>query len=397
MIFQDAAVTLQDIRSPLCGASSNIQRSRIPVSQARTTRFGSTGRESTAGVTNHNTLALTHKDSDSSIGHVQNRRLDQQPRPPTRTASADLINQGLLEDYQVQLPALNKLSSSSPMSTTASVSLQNRGKDKSKEPISSGFATPSALYSQPAETPEEVSYPEFRPWQLPWSSSIPGADGGNYIPSRGVSLALPPSSPHTEENHGTSIEKWLNDVQTLIDAEDGDLRIVQQQTTGMYHLAVDSHAATSVTMAVEPSKQREGFAIPLPKQRLPEPSSTSSDKENVSPPRSTPLPSRPPFQYLAETPSRFRSHRVETANSARNPLHFDHLQTPQGQFNEPPKRKKARVCRDARPGPRKMGRDFTIHDDQIADALAQLSPDVELRRKGRRPKRVRCLSLRAHP
>lgn len=39
-----------------------------------------------------------------------------------------------------------------------------------------------------------------------------------------------------------------------------------------------------------------------------------------------------------------------------------------------------------------MGRDFTIHDDQIADALAQLSPDVELRRKGRRLKRVRCLS-----
>lgn len=36
--------------------------------------------------------------------------------------------------------------------------------------------------------------------------------------------------------------------------------------------------------------------------------------------------------------------------------------------------------------------DFTIHEDQIAEALAQLSPDVERHRKGRGPKRERCLS-----
>ena len=37
-------------------------------------------------------------------------------------------------------------------------------------------------------------------------------------------------------------------------------------------------------------------------------------------------------------------------------------------------------------------RDFTIHEDQVAGALAQLSPDVERYRKGRGPRRERCVS-----
>ena len=37
-------------------------------------------------------------------------------------------------------------------------------------------------------------------------------------------------------------------------------------------------------------------------------------------------------------------------------------------------------------------RDFTIHEDQLAEALAQLSPDVARHRKGRGPKRERCVS-----
>lgn len=37
-------------------------------------------------------------------------------------------------------------------------------------------------------------------------------------------------------------------------------------------------------------------------------------------------------------------------------------------------------------------RDFTIHEDQLAEALAQLTPDVERHRRGRGPKRERCLS-----
>lgn len=35
------------------------------------------------------------------------------------------------------------------------------------------------------------------------------------------------------------------------------------------------------------------------------------------------------------------------------------------------------------------GPDFTIHDE-LADALAELSPQVERHRKGRGPKRARC-------
>lgn len=37
-------------------------------------------------------------------------------------------------------------------------------------------------------------------------------------------------------------------------------------------------------------------------------------------------------------------------------------------------------------------KDFTIYEDQLAGALAELSPLVERHRKGRGPKRERCMS-----
>lgn len=59
----------------------------------------------------------------------------------------------------------------------------------------------------------------------------------------------------------------------------------------------------------------------------------------------------------------------------------------------PPKRKKARVNEKPwgnLPTPCVPGQDFTIHDDELAGALAKLSPQVERHRKGRGPKRERC-------
>ncbi|KAL9129618.1 MAG: hypothetical protein Q9217_001974 [Psora testacea] len=42
--------------------------------------------------------------------------------------------------------------------------------------------------------------------------------------------------------------------------------------------------------------------------------------------------------------------------------------------------------------PRLITQDFTVHEDVLTSALAKLSPSVELHRKDRRPKRERCVS-----
>jgi len=363
-------------------------------------KFGSTTQDNSFISTNVETLSSTYKDRESPFGIRSELR---KPRPvqgfrtalksptPAATLSADLTAQRFLKDYHTRLPALPNPSSPTTNSMTANASRRSRRGDKGREPISSGFATPSALYNQPPQTPEEVCYPELERWQLPWSSSVPGSDGGDCLPSWGVPLALPASSSATVEHHGAKIEDWLNDIHTLINADDSDSRIVQQQGIGMSHLAVDTAPGTPAAMASK-SRTKEAQFTPTPKQGLRETFSASSDKENISPPKSIPSPTRPAVQYLANTPSRFRNHKFDTATQHAGPLHSAHTLTPQGHLNVPPKRKKAHVSLGGKPDPPKSGKDFTIHDEQVAGALAQLSPDVELRRKGRRSKRERCMS-----
>ncbi len=160
----------------------------------------------------------------------------------------------------------------------------------------------------------------------------------------------------------------------------------------MGFLAIGTVSGAPSAMANKSEKKRPQSGKPKPTQGLHKTFSASSDKENISPVKSVPSPTRPPVHYLANTPSRFRNYKCDTINEPTGALHLAHPPTLQGHLNAPPKRKKARGSLEAKPDPPKSRRDFTICDDQVADALTQLSPDIELRRKGRRPKRERCTS-----
>lgn len=394
MIFHDAAVTLQELRTPQRGPPSNTKKSRLPISQARISRFGSTGQDTTFCSTTFETPSSTYNSELQKHYPVRGFRTDHPAPTPKSTYSTDPTTQGFSGGHNTHLPVLANQGSPAPISTTANVSRWSRGEDNGKEPISSGFTTPSASYSQPPKTPEEIYLPDVEHW-LPWSSSIPGSNGEEYLPSRGVPLALPASSPNTVEHHGANIEGWLNDIKTFINTGDNNPNIVQQQPTGTGFLAVGTVPGSPSATVNKPEKNRPQFATSKPTHALHKTLSASSDKENVSPVESIPSPTRPSVQYLANTASRFHNHNCNKIARPLGPtgaLHFAHPQTPKGHLNVPSKRKKARVSLEAKPDPLKSGGDFTICDDQVADALAQLSPDVELRRKGRRPKRERCTS-----
>ncbi|KAL9591276.1 MAG: hypothetical protein Q9179_007886, partial [Wetmoreana sp. 5 TL-2023] len=82
-----------------------------------------------------------------------------------------------------------------------------------------------------------------------------------------------------------------------------------------------------------------------------------------------------------------------TRNSRLSPSRVSHLPTPCGHLTDPPKRKVLRLSPPKSYTPVQRDRSFTIYEDSPSDQLTELSPSVEKYRKGKGPKRDRCVSF----
>ena len=325
-IFRDASASLQALRSPPSQHSPNIKRSRLPLSQARNTRFGSAS------------------------------RLNDEPLP----LSID--------------------------------------ETEPEGPISSGFATPSKHPSPFTEPSEGILYPSLKAWRSPPCSSIAavgstlGSDD-QYTHSSpgtvGMGLTLR-SNPHAQ---GSKIDSWLDGIPEPADHEApaslqhdiNGVEVVIAQTT---HL---SPSAPSYKLS-----QKPGTAPSIkPLGSLAALSRTSSNKENTSPVKSSPSPTPTSAipRYTTSTPSRFSTTKNGTTAGLAGTRRLVYPLSPQGPLSLPAKRKRARlhdnVANSSKAAP-KPGENFTIHDDELVQALAGISPLVERHRKGRGPKRERC-------
>lgn len=327
-IFRGASATLQGFRSPPYQPSSNITRSRQPFSQARGIRFGSA------------------VDANGQIS----------PR----------------------------------------VELQSPGENVAREPISSGFTTPYMPYSHPPETPGEIHYPIFETWKLPPSSSIAsgfGPDGNNSQSSHGILEVTSFSKINTHAAQTANIDSWL----AGIPASSGNNPPSSPQLHDKEEEIVTTDSARlspSVVTIIPGQRSVIPSASKLP-QGLCSFSTTSSNKENLSPVKSSPSPARSPPLGLLSTPLRFRNPKTQPPPQSTGTLRFAHSLTPKGHFSLPRKRKKARVDAQATSGLKpatSTDKDITVHKDQLVGTLAELSPLVERHRKGRRPKRERCMS-----
>ena len=347
-IFRDASANLQDTRSPLSKQTANTRKSRLPLSQARSKRFGSTSQEDTI------------------------------PLPKSEALSHS--------------PALPRHGTSSPPLWAGNASNRSRQKGKEREPISSGFKSSSFRYSRPPETPEEVRCPEVEHWRLPQSSS-------NNEPSPAVALGLfhsrpilpmlPASSPDAVEAR-TELENWLSDIHGSPDGSDSSK--VQQRDVLLKSGPLEETLNSSNISIKEMRTQSDKATANGPKDRLRTPSQATSEKENISPAGSTPSRSRLCSPDLISTLSNPCTPDIDVTIQPPSTLHSAHPLTPQSHLSIPSRRKKVRTAAGTNLNPPKSSKDFTIHSDQVTDALAQLSPDVELRRKGRGGKRDRCIS-----
>ena len=327
-IFRDASITLQALRSPPCRRSPNIKRSRLPLSQARNTRFGS-----------------------ASQANVE----------PSRSPC-----DGIEED----------------------------------DPISSDFGTPSKHPPPLTEPPEERHYPSLAAWRSPQSSSIaavassPGSDD-QYTHSSLDTIGKNPPLRLNPDAQGTWIDSWLDGIPESTENEapsdsQQDINEIRDPIAQGTHLSL---VATSYQ-----SNQKPGTAPSI--KPLGSPGAlfqTSSNKENISPVKSSPspIPTSPIPQYIASTPSRFTTTKNRVPPLLTGTRRFVYPLSSQDHLSLQPKRKRARlddnVINNSKAAS-KAGKDFTIHDDELVQALAELSPLVERHRKGCGPKRERCRS-----
>lgn len=405
MIFRDAATSLQSSTLPPCQPSSNIKRSRLPLLQARSVKFGSTYHDDTmvsscldspSKINPYREESCKLEWASSDVGRYRASGGGPLSSTPTPLFKADRTTFGVPAKKYLGAAIRDDGMCLEDTLRVSSASLPRQIEEGGKEPVSSGFATPIPPTSNFLKNPIEVKYPILENWQSLRSSSDVsnlGSDSDDLHSTHGVPFILPFSHPDAKEAWRSDIDTWLNGI-------------VEATTIGLSRSPKPFHATHDLLMIDSPFSRSIApkFASPTQprgppsesKQGWQSPSGAFSNKENISPSKCS-SPTHPPAQFFqTTTPSRFRQTSTEPTLQDTKVLHCAHLLTPQGHRNPSPQRKRARfkgyATSRAEAEVPTASNDFTIHEDQIAEALAQLSPDVERHRKGRGPKRERCLS-----
>lgn len=405
MIFRDAAISLQGSTLPTCRLSSNTKRFRAPLSQARSIHIDSPCHEdkmissslsSPSKISRCSESSLKSNRASSVVRRHQASGGGQRHHTPTPLPKLDGATLMTLTGHSRDVhPDLNPICTGDALKVN-SASLSSQIDEEGKEPISSGFEMPIAPTPGFIEDPKDVKYPILENWQSLRSSfhaSCLGSDDEDLHSTHGVPLILPFHPPIMEEAHHAHIDTWLNEV-------------VEPSTFGLSNSPMEFSGTEDFIMSEAPSQSiapearspiQSRVSLSSSGQKMQSGSRASSDKENVSPFKNSyshTRPSVPHHQTLALSQScQSNPHPVLQVTKA---LRFAPPVTPQGNSRVPPRRKRARVDKidsnREEKEPLSPRPNFTIREDQLTGALAQLSPDVERHRKGRGPKRERCVS-----
>ena len=405
VIFRDAAISLQGSKSPTCRLSSNTKRFRLPLSQARSIHIDnpcqkykmiSSGLGSPSKISRCSEGSPKSDRASSVLRHHQAFGGGQGHPTPTPLPKLDgatfMTFTGHSRDVD---PGFDAICTGDPLKVN-SASLSSQIDEEAKEPISSGFETPIAPTPGFIESPKDVKYPILENWRSlrsTFHASCLGSDDEDLHSTHGVPLILPFHPPSAEEAQRSHIDTWLNEV---VEATTFGLFNSPTEFYGTQDLVMNDAPPQSIAPEARSSIQSRA-SLSSWGQNMQSDSRASSDKENVSPSKNSSSHTRPPVPNLPT------SALSKTCQTIPHPVHqvtkafrFAPPGTPQGNFRVPPRRKRARVdmtdsSREEKELPSSRT-NFTIREDQLTGALAQLSPDVERHRKGRGPKRERCVS-----
>ena len=357
MIFSNAATSLQESRSPTHQPSPNIKKSRLPFSQRRSTNFSSTCQHDTIVSRVQGDPPKMNSHLGDSCGYQASGASPYCPTPTASTRASHATIGNLTNRCLESAKSISGICLDGPLGLSGTSS-PLRIEEESREPISSGFSTPVPRTF--VENPEEVKYPILEDWRSPRSSSNAyshGSDSNDLHSTHGVPSSSQFLGSYEEEVPRPNIDTWLNGI---LEVPTSELPSSPEHTHGRDGVLIDdapfpqsitSNISSSTRIQVSPSKFKQAWRTP---------SRASSNKENHSPSKYSSSPICPPVQPFRTKRKRLRADEI-AANRAEVEMSTAH-------------------------------RDFTIHEDHINEALAQLSPDVERHRKGRGPKKERCMS-----
>ena len=406
VIFRDAAISLQGNQSPTRRLSSNTKRFRNPLSQARSIHIDNPCQKNMMNSSGFGSPCKISRCSESSpksnFGSlVRRHQASGGQRHPTPTPLPKLHGATFMtftgHSRDVD-PDFDAICSADPLKVN-SASSSSQIDEEGKEPISSGFETPIAPTPRFIESSNDVNYPVLENWRSLRSSfhaSCLGSDDEDLHSTHGVPLILPFHPPSAEEAQRSHIDTWLNEV---VEATAFGLSNPPTEFDGTEDLVMNDAPPQSI--ALETRSPIQSQASPsLLGQKMQSDSRASSDKENVSPSENSSSDTRPSVPHLPHLQTSALSKSCQNKPHPVLPftkaLRFAPPVTPQANFRVPPRRKRARVDKiDSTREEKELlspRTNFTIREDQLTGALAQLSPDVERHRKGRGPKRERCMS-----
>ena len=405
MIFRDAATSLQGSRLSTSQTSSNIKKFRLPLPQARNIKFGGTCQDVTmvsSGLGSPPMMEqLSRESCEQECASFEVARHQASAIEPRYSTLTHLTKVGRASPQTITNSRLGAATSLGGMrldkkSRDGSASLPSEIEEEGKEVISSRPAMPNAPISDFGENPKDVKYPVLEKWRSPRSSSRGSclrSDGDDLHSTHGVPFILPFPSSNVEALPRSDIDKWLNGI---MEATATGLPSSPKQSSDKEDLLMNDRTLSRNVASNLPYPIRPQVSPSKLKQDMQSSLRASSDKENVSPSENPPSPIRPRAHLRPRTPSRSCPNNTQASLQQTKAHPLAYPLTPQGHVSLPSNRKKPHIDRIAssRAGaevPTACG-DFTIHEDQVAEALAQLSPDVELHRKGRGPRRERCMS-----
>lgn len=381
-LFHDAAASIYSTTRPAM-TSLNSARPRIPAYSSRHTKFGQSGADFKCVMSNTaSQWGRSEREFSSCAPKVQrrNRCLEANSQLPLKSPLATLQSDfaGPAGCPNPSLPIADALDDECYPSD------QEQDNEGGIELLQERQTTPPPPRFSKFETPENLNHPKktfskLLPSSPPANSSE--SDSDECHSSHGVRYIMPYSHADAERAQQVSIDTWLEEVLSTDreDSEKAEPADAQGEMTAPPRLCTLPSSFTS-------------------RQTI---SRTSSNKENAPPMLSSSSPKQdlPEFIPCTRPPSRFRpqDHSKSSLNGVTAPKWQTCSLSPgRGPLSAPPKRKKLYSDWKTQSSPQQVtaDRDFRIYEEELAGALAKLSPSVVQHRKGRGPqrKRERCAS-----
>ena len=334
MIFQDAALALHDNKSPTSLASSNSGKSRLPLAQARHTRFGQSPYRHERGPYSYKSPSkLPTQRSPSQSSRFRSQNVHQAIEAGIEPVCSEDAREGSPDAHDIVI---------------------TDGTDAKYQEL------PSIPYA------ETVSEDEM-----------------------GTRDIMPISHAEAEEAQQIGITEWLKGVQGLNQTPTPAQRPATDDQISTYPSVSSGKTGASSSSSNKENDSPASASSPIrPPQRylsVTTPSRFQSlrSRSAVHAPGS---PNLPPG-HLSRPPRRNQSIPVRSPNSNRDgpsPCDRTHSNHDSQSLSPFPIHEDADCKQPAENDPVSIPRDLTIQDEtQMATALARLSPSVELQRKGR--------------